>query len=59
MVNKRPQTLAKVVEIACLFEKVLDEQYEPVQTKEKNKNNHNSGGNKELIYKFQQALIGG
>lgn len=57
--NKRHQTLAEAVEIACPSEKVLDEQYEPVQMKEKNKNNNNSGCNKELSYKFQQAQKGG
>ena len=47
VVNQRPQTLANAVAIACLSEEVLDEQYGPLQKKEKNKNqNNNGGGNK-------------
>ena len=56
VVNQRPQTLANAVAIACLSEEVLDEQYGPLQKKEKNKNqNNNSGGNKGANNQPQQA----
>lgn len=42
------------MEIECLSEEVMDEQYRPLQKKEKNKNN-NSRGNKGEINQFQQA----
>lgn len=48
MVNQRPQTLAEVVEIACLSKEVLDEQYETLHKKEKNKNNNNCGGKQQF-----------
>ena len=52
VVNQRPQTLAQAVEIACLSEEVLNEQFGSLQKKDKGKgasgsrsgNNNNSKG---------------
>ena len=37
VINQRPQTLAHAVEIDCLSEEVLNEQFRPLQKKDKNK----------------------
>ena len=46
VVNQRPQTLAQAVEIACLSEEVLNEQYGPLKKdKGKGVNNNNKNAN--------------
>lgn len=58
MANQRPQTLAEAMEITCLSEEVFDEQYGPLQKKEKNMDKNNNGGNKGATNQFQQAQKG-
>ena len=41
--NQRPQTLAQTVEIACLSEEVLNEQFGSLQRKDKGKGASGSG----------------
>ena len=43
VVNQRPQTLAQTVEIACLTEEVLNEQFGSLQRKDKGKGASGSG----------------
>ena len=43
VVNQRPQTLAQAVEIACLSEEVLNEQFGSLQRKDKGKGASDSG----------------
>ena len=45
VVNQRPQTLSQAVEIACLSEEVLNEQFRLLQKKDKNKGSSSSGNN--------------
>ena len=54
VVNQRPQTLAQTVEIACLSEEVLNEQYGALQKKDKGKGTSGGGGgNKTMVVQAQ------